>query len=72
MAIVPKSSWRNEWGRCPTTNKRRFPKRDTAKKEAHRVAMVAYKCPHCGDYHLSSQDRTTQKLYKLLGKKDSE
>lgn len=69
---IPKSSWRVEWGRCPTTDKRNFPSRDTAKKEAHRAGMHAYKCPDCKKYHLSSQSHELRKAYKLLlGPKDT-
>lgn len=71
--VPPKfvSDWRPEWGRCPQTDKRRYPKRATAQKDARRSGrMTAYKCAFCGDYHLTSQSRTMQKVYKLLGATD--
>lgn len=65
-----KNQWRAEWGRCPATGKRNYPKRDTARKDAHRAGHLhPYKCEHCGNYHTTSQDRKITKLYKLL--KDS-
>lgn len=64
---TPKSEWRAEWGRCTVGDKRRFPKRDIARREAHRAGHLhPYKCEICGDYHLTSQSRTLSKLYKML------
>lgn len=67
--VPPKflSEWRNEWGRCPVTDKRSYPKRAAAQRDARRSGhMTAYKCPHCGDYHLTSQTKAMQKVYRML------
>lgn len=69
-APPPPNDWRPEWGRCPKTDKRRYPKRHDAQVDARRAGhLSAYKCEHCGDYHLTSQPRALQKVYKLLTRK---
>lgn len=66
----PANLWRPEWGKCPKLGKRRYPKRHDAQVDARRAGhLSAYKCQYCGDYHLTSQPRTLQKVYKLFNRK---
>lgn len=59
-------SWSLDWGKCPATGKRSFPRVGDVKIAARAAGLRYYKCAHCGDYHLTSQPATLQKAYKLL------
>ncbi len=59
-------SWQIQWGHCPTTKKRSFPRLGDVKVAARAANLRYYKCDHCGDYHLTSQPAAMQKVYKML------
>lgn len=59
-------TWQVQWGKCPATGKRNFPKLGDVKRAARAANLRYYKCDHCGNYHLTSQPAAMQKVYKML------
>lgn len=63
-------TWQVQWGHCPETGKRSFPRVGDVKRAARASNLRYYLCAHCGEYHLTGQSAAMQKVYKMLKEAD--
>lgn len=65
----PVSAWMPEWGLCGAgTEKRSYPSRHEAKKDARTIHGTAYRCPlyGCGHYHITHYPPRVNRAIRLL------